>query len=562
MPTTRRDHIRRHSATIRRFALAACVATAFPIASTAAQGPRGVGPDATTTPAGSIRIGFGIGWDRAAERYEDGILRAPGDRFSLDTLGVAAFPFLAATETAARIAAGMPAFRASLGSSVVRARDAVETTPLTLELGVTGRLSLRATIPFVTAAERVDATINPLGREATVGLNPALVTPGIATGYATLLSQLDAAGAYLSGRLASCPANPTATGCAAVLANLATAQALVTDATAFTAALATLYGGRGTDVGAPFVPLAGSAAQAAVAAHLAGIKAQFAAFGAPAVSAAAPNGSPAPLTIADFQNVLTDSAFGIRSSGLRSVVRRGVGNVEFAGTFRWLDTKPAAPATAADSARWWARSALTASWSRGAANPGADDLTGAPLGRPASGVRAGGVVDVGRGTRYSLSAAATFARWSDVAVDVRAPASAQDIFPAASRTTTIRYTPGAEMWFDVAPRAALSDAIAIAATWTFRRRDGDAYAITGASLSPAPAAFNVSPGMHAVGASSSEHRFGASVGYSTLAAWRRGGARWPLEIVLTHYQVTTASGGIVPKVSHDDVAVRWYWRAK
>ncbi|MEA3245431.1 MAG: hypothetical protein U9Q74_04685, partial [Gemmatimonadota bacterium] len=331
---------------------------------------------------------------------------------------------------------------------------------------------------------------------------------------------------------------------------------------AYTAALAALYGGRGTDVGAPFVPIAGGATQVAIAARLAGIKAQFAAFGAPAVTGAAPLGSPAPLTITDFQGVLADSGFGIRSTGLQSVVRRGVGNVEFAGTYRWFDSRPTAPASAADSARWWVRSAITAAYSLGAANPGADDLIGAPLGRPASGARAGVALDLGRGSRYSLSAATSYARWSAVSLDVRAPASDADAFPAASRATTIRYTPGAEMRLDLAPRVALSEAIALAATWAWRHRAGDAYAMTGAAPSPAPAAFDVSPGMNAVGASSGEHRFGASVGYSTLAAWRRGEARWPLEVVLTHYQVTTASGGTVPKVSHDDVVLRWYWRAR
>lgn len=569
MPIHRRDHARRRTAyaahaarAARRLALAAGAATAWAAAPALAQGPPGVGPDATTLPARALRVGVGIGWDRAAERYEDGVLRGPGDRFSLDTLGVAAFPFLAATESAARVAAGLPEFHASLGTSVVRARDALETTPLSLEYGLASRLSIKVTIPFVTAAARVDATINPLGREATVGLNPAQATPSIAAGYGALLSQLDAAGAYLSARLASCPSNPAAAGCATVLANSGTAQSLVTEAGAFAAALAALYGGRGRDVGALFVPLAGSATQVAIAARLAGIKAQFAAFGAPAVSAAAPLGAPAPLTARDFQGVLGDSAFGIRSTGLQSVVRRGVGNVEVGGTYRWFDSRLAAPVTAADSARWWVRSAFTASYYLGAANPGADALIGAPLGRPAAGARAGVALDVGRGGRFSLSTATTYARWSGASLDVRAPASADDPFPAASRATTIRYTPGAELRLDVAPRVAVSEAIALAATWTWRHRDGDTWAITGAMPSPAPAAVNVSPGMNAVGASSGEHRLGASIGYSTVAAWRRGEARWPLEILLTHYQVTTASGGTVPKISHDDVVLRWYWRAR
>src|SRR5581483_3145901 len=250
----------------------------------------------------------------------------------------------------------------------------------------------------------------------------------------------------------------------------------------------------------------------------------------PAVSAGPPVGSPAPLTIADFQNVLTDSAFGIRSGGLRSVVRRGVGNVEFGGTYRWYDSKPGAPTSAADSARWWLRSALSAAYSLGVARPGAGELIDAPLGRPASGVRAGGVVDLGRGVRYSISAAAAIARWSGVALGVRAPAAGNDAFPPAARLTSIRYTPGAEVQFDVAPRLALSEAIALAATWTSRHRDGDTYTITGESPSPALLAFDVPPGLSAVGAASAEHRFGASVGYSTLAAWKRGTTRWPLEI--------------------------------
>ncbi|MCC7196279.1 MAG: hypothetical protein IT356_12060 [Gemmatimonadaceae bacterium] len=532
-------------------------------ASTAfAQWPAGVGPDAATLPSRALRISFGIGWDRAPERYENGVLRSPGDRYSLDTLGATVFPFLGVTEAATRAAAGLPAFRASLGASVVKARDALETTPVTVEYGLTSRVSLRATVPFVTAAARVDATLNPLAREATVGLNPALANAAIATAYSTLLTQLGAAGSFLGDRIASCPSNPAAPGCAAVLASPATAQALVAEARTFATALAALYGGSGANPGALFIPLAGSATQAAITARLAGIRGQFAAFGAPAITALAPIGAPAPLTIGGFQDFLADTAFGIESRGLRPVVRRGVGNAEFATTIRLFDSRRGAKVGASPSAGFWVRTAATVAYSLGAPNPAADELIGAPLGTVARGLRVGAMADGGHGSRYSFSVAASRVSWAGTAMDVRALTQPGAPFPSAAGTASVTYTPGAEWRLDAAPRLAISEAIGIAATWTYRRRDADAFALTGQTPSPSASAFDVHPGMNSVGPSSTEHRFGASIGYSTIAAWERGQAQWPLDIVLTHYQTTTASGGTVPKVSHDDIVLRWYWRSR
>jgi hypothetical protein len=529
------------------------IATLGPAAALA-QGPRGAGPDARRPRAGTISIGSGGWWDRVNDEYAGGVLRDEGARYSFDSLGAASFPFLTGIESAVRAAAAIPGFRATLGTSDVQVRRTRESTPLTIEAGITRRLSAYVGLQYVTAAARVETRITPI--TATVGLNPALISPDIAANNGALLSQLDAAIANVSGRIATCAAMPGATGCATINANPAGATALVADASAYVDAIGTVYGGRGANVGSAFLPLAGGAAQAAVAARLAGLKAQFAAFGAPTITGAAPIGAPVPLTTTTFQDMLADSAFGI-AGRIAPVVRRGFGAAEFGADFTWHDTpdEPAAPGSV-----WW-RSAVGASY-RAATAPvtAADDLVGTTLASPAATVVFRSATEVGYGPRLAVGVGLTYAAASTASFDVRTVASGADAFPSADRTARMTWTPGTDLVAEIAPRWVPTEAVAIAATFAYRSRGADAYSLSATSAG-APASASPGMGLEA-GPSATEQRAGISIAYSTLPAWRRGRARWPIEIVLRHFQTVNASGGTLPKIAHDDFLLRWHFAVR
>lgn len=523
------------------------------VAPATAQGPRGAGPDARTTAAGTIRIGFGAQWERNAEAYFGRRVRELGAPFTLDTLGGATIPGLGAAEDAAKIAAGLPGLAATLGASRVHVRTERDATPIFADVGITSRLSVGIAVPLVTASLRTDAAVNAAGPPANFGLNPALSSAAVAGNTAALATQLSAAGNYVAGQVASCAAAPGAPGCAPYLASSGAASQLVSSAAAYQSAIATLYGtARGS--GMPYVPLATSAVQYAVAARLAGLKAAFAAFGAPAITAAAPAGAPAPITGSDFQRILTDSAFSIASTGIVPVVRRGTGNIELSAQFVLHDSYGSGDDGAATRGAIWWRAALGGAYLAATVKESSvADLIPVDVGDPFATYVARGIGEIGVGQETALAGSISVAVHGASSAATRVPAAGSGPF---SRTAALPVTRGEEFVVTLAPRWSPSEAIAVAGTYSYRFKAADRYPEM-VWIGPGPIPHGPKPGADS---EQREHRFGASIAYSTVASWQAGGARWPIEVVLTHFQTTAGSGGVVPKLAYDDVTVRWYWR--
>jgi hypothetical protein len=489
-----------------------------------AQWARGAGPDAGAIPAGSVRVGASATWTRSIEAWFDDVLKPLGSPFTVDSLGASRVQSLTGPQIFIQNASGLTNFRATLGASAAQVRRSIETTPFTLEYGVTSRLTVGALLPLVTSIARVDAVMN--SATANVGINPALTIPAVATANGALVSQIEGANSFVSGRIATCNANPAATGCSGF--NAAAAQALVTEATAYSAALASLFGGKNGSLGQPFVPTSGSAAQTAIATRLADLKTRFSALGANQVTSDAPKGG-APITTADLQSILTDAAFGVGARPLGSVVKRGMGDIELSGQFVWHDSHAASPASGSWRERLWWRSAVIATQRLGTgAGSEPEDLVPVPLGTGLSATSVRLVTDIGIGTRWSVT---TMQGYS-----TRASGGDDE-----------------EIAFTLAPRLAPTEAISIAGVYDFRSIAGERI-----ELGPEPyRPFDLREPV-----TGTEHRLGASLSYSSLAAFQRKAARLPLEITITHFQSMSGAGFFIPKLSHDAVAVRWYWRAR
>ena len=548
--------------------LAALLGAILLPATALAQAVTGVGDDATVLLRGALRVRVLSEWTRAYERYgagspghKDGSLEKLGVDYSLDTLGAAQFGNLLPIQSGVRALAGMPQFSASLGATALAVRNHVVSTPIALEFGLTRRVTFGITVPFVTATAEADLRVNPTGREATLGFNPTLAAASAIAANSALLAQFDSAASQLNQRLTLCLTNPSAAGCSTLNANRASALGLIATANSFATALAQLYGGRSGSAGAPFVPIAGTAAQLAIEARIASYKALYARFGSAAITGTGPLASQAPFTVADFQRMLTDSTFGLRAHPLATTISRGVGDIDFALKVNLHDSFRGDPkARLAPKGLNW-RQSVGGVFRFGTGSFGAsDDYLALGTGDHQNDIELRSFTDVLYGKRFWVSAVARYTlQMADKRV-MRITDAPEQPMAAAYRQQTVSRDLGDEINFEITPRWTLNDHIGLAGQYAYRRKFSDSYAgrFTVTDLAGQQAVIDAATLGLETGAR--EHRFGGGLSYSTVAAFERGETRLPLEINYFHFQTTLGSGGRVPKLGFDRVEVRWYGR--
>jgi hypothetical protein len=533
-----------------------------------AQAVTGVGDDATLPKKGELRFSIGSVWNSWFERYGQGTPGRPngsleplGINFNFDTIGVAQFENLGAVQTSIRSLAGIPGFTASLGSSNVQLRDDLLTTPVSLEIGITKRISLSAMVPFVTATSHVNFLMNPTGLEPTLGFNPTLVAPGIVGTDAAFLAQFDSAAAQLTRSIATCGATPSAPGCAAINANPGAARALVTNSSGFASGLAKVYGGRSGAAGMLFVPIEGTAAQSAIEARVAAYRAMFAAYGTTAITATGPIGAQAPLTAAGMQTVLTDPTFGINAKPLATAITHGIGNMEFGAKVNVFDSFHGN-----DSARFapkgfnW-RQSFGGIFRLGTnAIPGADDLTGIGAGDHQSSMEFRTFTDLFYGRHFWLSIVAGYTSQFADQLAVRLPDTPTQVILAAYRQDTVQRQMGNIVDVQINPRWTVNDYLLISGQYYFRHKAADSYAgfLNTADLNQNPIRIDAS--VLGEYTELSESRFGIGATYSTVATVEKNSSGLAFDISYFHYETTLGSIGRVPKISVDQVTMRIYKR--
>src|SRR2546429_7111314 len=150
---------------------------------------------------GMLRLTFGpsiVAWDAQFV----GAMRLPlGLPLTGDTVGSAHIPVVARVEQDVRTAGRLPGFIASLGKGLLSVRQERRTTPISAELGLTDRLSVRLTVPIVRVATRAHLQLSSKG--ANLGLNPLL--QGVANSsalYGSFFNQFDTSLARLDANIA------------------------------------------------------------------------------------------------------------------------------------------------------------------------------------------------------------------------------------------------------------------------------------------------------------------------------------------------------------------------
>ncbi|HEY2850432.1 MAG TPA: hypothetical protein VGI97_11180 [Gemmatimonadaceae bacterium] len=533
-----------------------------------AQAVTGVADDATTPRGGEIRFSIASIWKSWYERYGQGTPGRPngsveplGVDFNFDTIGVAQLENLGPIQSGVRSLSGIPGFTASLGTSNVLVRNDVLSMPLTLEMGLTNHISLSAMVPFVTATSRVNFTMNPAGFEPTVGFNPTLFIPSVIATNNAFLAQFDSAGAQLSRAIATCTATPGAPGCGPINSNPSGAKALVTNATSFASGVAQLYGGRSGAAGSLFVPISGTAADAAIVAKVAAFRSMYAVYGNGAITGTGPIAAQAPLTATDMQTVLTDPAFGINAQPLATSVTRGIGDIELGLKLNLYDSFHGNDSARYSPSGFNFRQSFGGIYRLGTGTlPSPGNYTQLGTGDHQTDVEGRTFTDLLFGRHFWLSLVGSYTVQMADQLSLRIPDSPTQVILASYRQETVQRKLGNILEIQVNPHWQLNEYLSFTGQYYYARKAADTYTgqFTVTDLAGNTATLDAAVlGMYT---EATESRVGIGATYSTVASVDKHKAGLPFDISYFHYETTLGTLGRVPKISVDQVTMRVYQR--
>jgi hypothetical protein len=543
-----------------RAAAAAAALAAADAGVAGAQAVLGAGDDATLPGRGRLRVRVTPSLSSATSRL-GGPAGTGGDRvplgaeFSTEALGPAQLPFLGAARDTLRAITGQPALDLSLGTVRVAARTSVQTVPTLVEFGVTRRLALAVTIPYVRRRTSVGIDVNAGGGSGNFGVNPV----ADATGGASARAANDLAVRNLDVAITQ------------LRAQGAGSAALAAEAQRVRDGIAELYGtgaALGNRPGEFAVPLAGSDAQAAVAARIAALGAQFAARGVTGFDPArVPQASRSRLGTRAFETLLTQAAGGIGTgivSPLGSYELAGPGDVDVVANLQFLDTfggdgrDGGVRARVAPRPGVRLRSTLGAGFRAGVApDPLPELLFQLPAGGGAPAVLLRSATDVAVGGRFSASVVARVASPLSDRATLRVGDAGQAYVPA-DRVQSVGRRLGRELQLEVTPRYALNEAFAVVAQGAVFDRAADRYSGTFTAAADGTGAGDVTYDAAALGVGTGGRatRVGVGLAYSTLAGFARGRARLPVELSYLHTFLGAASGGRVENTTTEQLSVR------
>lgn len=526
----------------------------------------GVGDDAVPLPSRGARIRIGGLWSSYDQRFApspNGGSKKGGlfDGFARENFGASDLPILAPAESNIRALSGLgTSFSLSLGALEAQGDVSKSVVPFQLDLGITKRLFVTVVVPYVETTSNSRFVLNRGGQGATVGINPARSAPSARATNTTVVQQITASRSALTAEIARC-ANVAETGggCDAIRANPTGAQALLTDAATFGTQLGALYG-TAAAAGAPVVPISQSAAQKAIEDRLAAFRTQFIGFGSNNLDASIrPVAATSIYGSTGLQAIAQDSAFGLQNDSLALGGRAGIGDVDVAATFLWLNTGSAAQYERLNTSRRVLRSSVTGGFRFGTATGG---RSGSPFDLP-----------TGDGANALLVKSTTDLVWNRtfwVSGTVRFVKPLADVvfsrFPAIDDTTLFRpfgevrteRSLGTRTDLEIAPRFGIGRSFALSAAYTLSRLGESTLDADEAGQRQLAESGVLTIGYSTPSLTIQSLQFGAA--YSTLSAFTRGKSRWPLEIVYSHGVTLAGSGGVVPATAFDRIELRIYTR--
>jgi hypothetical protein len=506
--------------------------------------------DATVVTRGAFRFRGEVRWTRVDAVFgPDGSgVRPLGSSLTTD-LNSTTLPLLAAGETSARAMAADPTLTFSAGQLTTSADSRVASVPLSVEYGLTSRISLGVVVPIVQSRTVVTSQLNGKSDStANVAPNPAAFF-GVSAAYAAnaaVADGLTAARAQLQALLSTCALNPSAAGCAALSGKTAQATALLAATSAFVLGVNNLYGTSADDApGSPLVPISGEAVQTAIDAKLAAMRTEYQSYGVNAGTGAL-FAAQAAAANSQFSSLITKVDYGIELDSLGITQQTTIGDIELLAAATLFNTFAATEGMKLRGAAAGVVRLGTGHPAR--ANRPYDVATGD--GQMDFEVR--GAMDALVG-RFLTTVAGTFTVQTGSVETTRLPNVPGAVFgldfPVAG---SIKY--GNMASARINPRFLITNSLMVGALGAGSWRGADQVTVTG--FNPAGTPFG-NPN------SFTTYSGGLTLSYSNLASpTGTGGLGFPAEVVFSHLETLGASAAGVEKATRDAIELRIYLRAR
>jgi hypothetical protein len=547
-------------ASLRAFALALFVAGSA--AAQSSGSPLSHLDDAAPIPSGALRFRIANVWTRYDARFATGGESIPlGAELSTDSLGVAQLPLLAGVQSAVQTLATDPALKLSFGTLRVGSNARIATTPISFEYGVTRRLSVGVLIPIVQTRRVAQATVTGDTSRANMGfLAFTTQRSDAAAQNALVAAAYQRAADSLSKLVAQCPTSPTAAGCAAVNANPADAAAARLLAQSFAQAATTL----GTTAATALVaPRESSDIAKTIDARRIQLNQRLQQYlGASAGAATSVFTAPSDFSYRDLQGDRATGALGLLGGpfggGLDSIhttERIGFGDIAVGARYLVFDRfqRDTLPPPRLQT-RLMVGGALRLATSRpDSAQSLLDIATGDGAGIDVSSAwdlivgRVGATV----GLRYGKSFGRTVQ--ASLVGDPEAPYP-YPLFGQRKRTA------GDVFGLDLTPRLLLSETLAFDAHYGVERVGATTYAAPDDGAST-PCANCVAADVTSVvsGSARTAQRLGFGFRYSTVDAYARGRAPYPVQVSFVRLATISGDAGL-PNQTRDQIEVRLFYQ--
>jgi hypothetical protein len=519
--------------------------------------------DAAPIPAGMLRLSIANVWTRYDQRFAAGGGSVPlGNELSADSLGSAQFPRLLPIEAGLRTLATDPALRLSLGRLHVGSNARIVTTPIALEYGVTRRFSIGVLIPIVETRRVAQATVSGDSTRANVGYVPTSARAQAASANALVYNAYKRAADSLGVLLTNCPSNPGASGCAAVNANPTDAAATRQRAQSFADAVTTL----GTTADQAIIaPRKSSDLADTLDARRTQLNVRLQQYlGA---SAGATTGIFTAQT--DFSYIDLNGRSGVPAF-LGGPLGGGLDSIHTTERINFGDIAIGAQLLVFD--QFQSDSGPRRRLQTRLAIGGAVRL---PSSKPDSALS---LVDIGTGDgagvevhslwdvilgHFGATIGARYAK--SFARTVQAPLvnDPEAVYPYPLFGPRAR-TAGDVFGLDVTPRLLLTDWLALDGHYGLERVGPTTYsAVTITPIDPCAAcqALLGSTVDAFTGTSRTAQRYGVGLRYSTVDAFARGQARYPVEVKFAHLETASGDAGL-PKQTRDQIEVRLYYQLR
>ena len=499
--------------------------------------------DASVLPRGIAAVRIATSWTRYDELFGAGTSSTGGLRnlaFSLatDSLTTTLAPQLTTSENAIRTLSGAPSFRLTAGKLVAAANSRVVTAPLILEYGLTRRFTLGVVVPLVETRSTVYAQLNPALGAANVGPNPGSLNTTVRAAEAALVASFRGAATALSQRLTQCQTAPTP-DCSSLLAQQAAAQDLIQSTGVTANAIEALYGTDAAHPGQQFVPLAGSTAETAIEARIAGLITQYQSLLPSATINGNVAGAGGPGARFDMQQMLAN----VGRDSLQVIDRSSIGDVSVGATLQLLDTFHDSTTTGPQ-----ARLAVHGGFRFGTGEPAnRNKILDIGTGYGQSGIELGAAGDAIFGRRLSGSVIASYTAQLGTVTVARVPTGANLLLPLTVPVPGT-YSAGNVTSLTIIPRWRLAGDFVL---------DGR-YSLTNIGADQYTSVANVGTGVLGNGAATT-HAVGFGFSYSTVGIGNPTPRALPYEVSFSHLETIAASGGPTPKTFRDQVTLRVFF---